>query len=293
VLGRFSSIAGMSALFLSSIIKIMLVFFQASLIWFAVETVLATGILALILLLCYSKQKLSILRWRFEWSIAKALLQDSWPLIFSGLALMVQARIDQVMLKNMIGTEEVGYYSVASRLIEAFAFIPMMLSYLFTPTMIRAKAKSELLYQDRLGDYYKISFLLFLIIGLPLFILSEKIVVLLFGVDYQPAGILLALMSIRLFFTNIGVARSVFILTENLFKYSLMTMVIGTIVNVVLNYILIPDYQSRGAIIATIASFFVTIFLVDFFYIKTHKNTLLIMKSIFTSYKINFNLNGK
>ena len=94
-------------------------------------------------------------------------------------------------------------------------------------------------------------------------------------------------MAIRLFFTNTGVARGSFINIENLFRYSLITMTFGTIVNVVLNYFWIPLYQSRGAIIASIISFFITTFLIDIIYKKTRGNVILQFKGMLTFYKIN------
>ena len=130
------------------------------------------------------------------------------------------------------------------------------------------------------------NFLLFLAIAIPLFLFSEQIVILLFGIEYQSVGILLSLMVIRLFFTNMGVARSAYILNENLMKFSLATMTLGTITNIMLNYLWIPEYGSKGAIIATIISFFVTIFLVDIFYSKTRKNVFLQFRAIITFYKL-------
>ena len=49
-------------------------------------------------------------------------------------------------------------------------------------------------------------------------------------------------------------------------------MTLGTITNIVLNYYWIPLYASKGAIIATIISFLVSIFVVDLFYSKTITN---------------------
>jgi O-antigen/teichoic acid export membrane protein len=288
VLGRFSSAAGICALCASSFVRIALVFFQASLVWFVAAQAFSTGILALMLLFFYFKHGRSVFKWHFDWGVAKELLTDSWPLIFSGLALMVQARIDQVMLKEMIDVKEVGYYSIALKLIEIFGFIPVVLNQSLLPTIINSKKISELLYQVRLQHYYKLSFLIFLLIAAPIFIFSEKIVIFFFGEAYRSSGVLLSLMAARLFFTNMGVARSAFLLTANLLKYSFVTMLLGTIVNVVINYILIPDYRSTGAIFATILSFFVTTFLIDFFYIKTRHNAFLMVKCIITSYTLMF-----
>ena len=77
-------------------------------------------------------------------------------------------------------------------------------------------------------------------------------------------------MVIRLFFANMGVARSAYKLNENLMVFSLFTMTLGTITNIVLNYYWIPLYASKGAIFATIISFLVSIFVVDLFYSKTN-----------------------
>jgi len=224
---------------------------------------------------------------KFNKLTAVDLLRDSWPIIFSSAMLMIQARIDQVMIKEMMGSVEVGYYSVALRLIEAFGFIPMMLKSSLFPAIQNAKKQSEELYQNRLLNYYRLSFLFFLVVAIPIFMFSEQIVVLLFGIKYKSAGILLALMSIRLFFTNMGVARGSFILIENLMKFSMITMILGTITNVLLNYYWIPIYGAKGAIVATIVSFLITVFMVDMFYIKTRQNVLLQVKSIFTFYRLN------
>jgi O-antigen/teichoic acid export membrane protein len=218
------------------------------------------------------------------------LLKDSWPLIFSGAVLMIQARIDQVMLKEIVGSLEVGFYSAAMRLIEAVAFIPMLLKSSLYPSIQIAKNVSKALYQDRLINFYRLNFLFFLVLAIPTFIFAEQIIILLFGVAYQPAGVLLALLSIRLFFTNMGVARGSYILAENLMKFSMITMILGTVVNIYLNYYLIPFYGAIGAIVATIVSFFVTIFLVDIFYSKTRNNVILQLKSIFTFYKLNLKI---
>ena len=199
---------------------------------------------------------------------------------------MIQARIDQVMIKEMINTTEVGYYSAAIKLIEVFGFIPVMLKISLYPAILNSKIVSNEIYQDRLLNFYRLNFILFLAVAIPIFLFSEQIVLLLFGIQYQSVGILLSIMVIRLFFTNMGVARSAYILNENLMKFSLITMILGTITNIALNYLWIPWYGSKGAIIATIISFFVTIFLLDIFYSKTRNNVILQFNGIFTFYKL-------
>ena len=289
ILGKFVAYANFISLFISTIVKIALILSHASLLAFAWVVLFDSFVLACGFIYFFLKHSTFRIKYLiFHKSTAIDLLKDSWPLIFSGGVLMIQARIDQVMIKEMLGSLEVGYYSVAMRLIEAVAFIPMLLKSSLYPSIQSAKIQSKALYQDRLLNFYRLNFLFFLVLAIPIFIFAEPIIVLLFGIEYQPAGVLLALLSIRLFFANMGVARGTYILTENLMKFSMLTMILGTIVNIYLNYVLIPYYGSRGAIVATIVSFFITIYLVDIFYSKTRHNVILQVKSIITFYKLHF-----
>ena len=288
ILGKFVAYANFISLFISTIVKIALILSHASLLAFAWVVLFDSFVLACGFIYFFLKHSTFRIKYLiFYKSTAIDLLKDSWPLIFSGGVLMIQARIDQVMIKEMLGSLEVGYYSVAMRLIEAVAFIPMLLKSSLYPSIQSAKIQSKALYQDRLLNFYRLNFLLFLVLAIPIFIFAEPIIVLLFGIEYQPAGVLLALLSIRLFFANMGVARGTYIVTENLMKFSMLTMILGTIVNIYLNYVLIPNYGARGAIVATIVSFFTTIYLVDIFYSKTRHNVILQVKSIITFYKLN------
>ena len=290
ILGKFVAYANFISLFISTIVKIALILSHASLLAFAWVVLFDSFVLACGFIYFFLKHSTFRIKYLiFHKSTAIDLLKDSWPLIFSGGVLMIQARIDQVMIKEMLGSLEVGYYSVAMRLIEAVAFIPMLLKSSLYPSIQSAKIQSKALYQDRLLNFYRLNFLFFLVLAIPIFIFAEPIIVLLFGIEYQPAGVLLALLSIRLFFTNMGVARGTYIVTENLMKFSMFTMILGTIVNIYLNYVLIPNYGARGAIVATIVSFFTTIYLVDIFYSKTRHNVILQVKSIITFYKLNIN----
>lgn len=286
VLGKYVALANTVSLALLSLLKIACILLRAQLAAFAFLVLVDGVILAAGFVFFYRRKNLSVRAWRFDTETAKSLLKESWPLILSGGALMIQARIDQVMIREMLGNAETAYYSVALRLIEAFGFIPVILDSSLFPALAKAKYVSEKLYQTRYLNYYRLSFFLFLLTATPIYLFSGKIILILYGEAYQPAGILLSLMATRLFFTNIGTARSAFINIESLFKYSLFSMITGTVVNVVCNFILIPSYGSVGAIVATIFSFSTTIFFLDAFYSKTRSNVMLQFQAFVSFYKI-------
>jgi len=274
------------SLVISSIAKLIFVWIAAPLVWFACVFLFDAVVHAVGLTAMYLKNTGKIWYWKWRWETAKELLRDSWPLILSSGAIMIQARIDQVMLKEMIGSAEVGQYSVAMRMIEAFGFIPMVIYSSLAPSITNAKKTSETFYRQRLIQLYRLMFLLFLATAIPIYLTAKPVVIFFFFVAYAKAGWLLQLFAIRLFFTNLGVARSLFITNNNLFKYSFVASVIGAILNITFNYLLIPIYSASGAIIATIISFTVTIFVLDAFYSETKDNFIAMINGIWSFWRL-------
>lgn len=264
-------------------IKVVLILQQAPLMAFVGAMLAEAVVVAFILIGVMNKYGLSLAKLRFSAERAKSLFKDSWPLMLSGMFLMVQARIDQIMLGQMVGDTEVGYYSAALRIIETAAVTTVILNSSFAPSILSSKKISEKLYWDRLEDFYKLNVIVAIAVAAPIAIFSPWIIRVLFGQAYTPAALIMSVMTIRLFFSHIGIPRGIYLLNENLLKFSALTMVAGVAVNITLNFLLIPIYQGVGATIASLVSFFVTIFAVDMFYSKTRKNAVLMVRSIFTS----------
>jgi O-antigen/teichoic acid export membrane protein len=246
VKSKYVVYAQLVSLVISSITKLVFVWIAAPLVWFACVFLLDAVVRAMGLLAMYLQHTGKVWYWKWRWQTAKELLRDSWPLILSSGAIMIQARIDQVMLNEMIGSAEVGQYSVAMRMIEAFGFIPMVIYSSLAPSITNAKKTSEIFYRQRLAQLYRLMFLLFLAVAIPIYLAAKPGVILLFGEAYAKAGWLLQLFAIRLFFTNLGIARSLFITNNNLFKYSFIASVVGAILNITFNYLLIPYYGASG-----------------------------------------------
>lgn len=283
---KFTVYAKNSAFLIVAFVKVALILAKAPLIAFAwaglVEVVIGSAGMVIV----YRWSGNNIMAWRGTFARARELLRDSWPLILSSIAIYIQARVDQVMLGDMVGNGEVGQYSAAMKLIEVFAFIPSIIQSSVAPAITEAKIAGEEQYYERLLNVYRLMFILFVVTAMPIFLFAERMVVMVYGVEYRAAGVLLSLFAIRLFFANLGVAKGLFIANENLFRYALVTAVIGSVANVALNYILIPKFASVGAIWAMIVSFFITTFFIDLFYVDVRKNLKVMVKGILTPWKL-------
>jgi len=248
------------------------------LIYFAAVMVVESVILAIVLIIMYTKQKLNIFNWKIKFDLAKRLLKDSWPLILSGIAISIYMRIDQVMIKEMVDTKGVGNYAVAVRLSEVWYFIPMAITSSVFPAIINAKKIGEKLYYARLQKLYDLMTWLAVGIALPITFLANDIIRLLFGIQFQDAAGVLRIYIWAGIFVFLGVVSSQYLIAENYTKISFLRTFVGMIVNVILNIILIPKYGINGAAIATLVSFFLATFFIVFIP-KTHKQAVLMLKS--------------
>jgi O-antigen/teichoic acid export membrane protein len=285
VLGRLSSIAGLCALLLSSLTKLFLIFSQASLIWFAIATVLETGVLGLVLIFFYLKEKGQISSWRFEWDMAGALLRDSWALILSGFLIIIYMRIDQIMIKEILGSAAVGTYAAAVRLSEAWYFIPMVVCTSIFPAILNAKKKDEKFYNDRLQKLYNLMTWMGIAIALPTTFISNWIITWLYGNAYAGAGSVLKIHIWAGVFVFLGVASSKYFLAENLQKFIMLFCLAGGISNVILNALLLPRYGIVGAAWATFISYAIANYFILLFSSKSRK-TFVRMTNSFNLFRL-------
>jgi len=181
VKAKYNAYALSASVILSSALKVIFILLKAPLIYFVYAVVFEYAALAVGLILVYQHYKLSIFNWKYSKSIASSLLKDSWPLLLSGLVVMVYMRIDQIMIKNMINEEAVGYYSAAVRLCEAWYFIPVTLCNSIFPAIVNAKNVSEEFYNNRMQKLYDLLTWLAIGIAIPVTIFSNEIIQLLFG----------------------------------------------------------------------------------------------------------------
>lgn len=251
VQSKFSVFAKSSAFLLISVAKVALILTKAPLIAFAVAGFAEIMIGSIGMVITYRVSAGHIRRWRSNLSVAQRLLKDSWPLILSGLAIMIYMRIDQVMIGEMVGSREVGIYSVAVQLVEAWYFIPGIIVSSVFPSIVEAKEMGESVFYERLQQLYNFMAFTAYVIAVPVTFIAGWVIKTLYGGAYSKAGPMLAVLIWSILFTNLGVARSTFLTAMNWTRVHFLTVALGALVNVVINYILIPLYGGMGAVIAS------------------------------------------
>jgi len=276
---KYSVYVFLSAVLIVAVIKIMLIIFEAQLIYFAIAFSIEFLFAAAGFLIVYRFNKLRISRWKFNKEIAVSLLKDSWPLILSGLVASVYMKIDQVMIKNILNSEEVGLYAAAVKLSEAWYFIPVALTNSLFPAIVNAKKVSEEFYNNRMQKLYDILAWMAIAIALPVSIFSSDIIKIIFGNEFSSAAPVLAIYVWAGVAVFLSVVSGQYLVNENYTKVAFFRTFIGMIFNVILNIILIPKYGIVGAAVATLISYSVVLLSIILFP-KTRKQFFMMMKSL-------------
>lgn len=288
VLSRYVAFTNTFTLLISSAVKVWLILNGASLSAFAWVVLFDSVILSLGYIYFYLKIGNRIKQWSFDKALAQSLLKDSWPLILSGIVISIYMKIDQVMIKEMLGAVAVGQYAAAVKISEAWYFVPMVIASSLFPAIIEAKKQSEALYYERLQKLYDLMVWMAVAIALPMTFLSDWVVDLLYGEQYSQAGSVLMIHIWTGVFVFFGVVRGKWMLNENLQTYSLVFMWVSVTINIVLNYLLIPVVGVVGAAIATLLTQATGTVIVPLFFKKLRLSFFMMAKTMFV-----FNKNHK
>jgi O-antigen/teichoic acid export membrane protein len=284
VMSKYVVYVNMITLLITSLVKIALVFIKAPLIAFAWVALFDSFIMAMGFLYIYIKySKFKIQNLKFKRETATSLLRESWPLLLSGIVVTIYMKIDQIMIKEMMNAEAVGQYAAAVKLSEAWYFIPVAIVSSVFPAIINAKKISEEFYYARLQMLYDLMFWMAIAIALPMTFFSDWVVYLLYGSQYNQAGSVLMIHVWAGVFVFLGVASGKWLLVENLQRYTMINTTIGAIINIIINFILIPKIGVNGAAWATLISYFAAAYLFLFFPKKTRINFYALTKTIIIS----------
>ena len=266
VKSKYTVIAKNTAFILATLARIILIQTQAPLISFAWVLVAESAIGGVGLAIAYQVKGESLLGWRVSWQQIKTLLHESWPLIISNLAIMLYMRIDQIMLGQLVGDQSVGIYSAGVRIAEIWYFFAIAIVNSVTPSIVKSKQQSETIYYNKLQKLFNLMVIISLAIALPMTFLSKLIIVVIFGSQYAAAATVLAIYVWSAVFGFFGWVKGVWIVTEGYTVFALVSTCCGALMNILLNFWLIPHYQENGAALASVISYSFTDYLICLIY---------------------------
>ena len=282
VLSKYAVLANTTMLCIGTIMKIALILNDAELVYFAYAVLFDNIVLAIAFIYFYFKQsRLTFFQWKFHRKTAHKLLTDSWPLILTAISVSIYMKVNQVMVQQMLGNTAVGYYAAAVKLSEVAYLIPGIIVSSLFPAVINAKQNNEKLYYNRLQNLFTLLAWLAILIALPVTFLSDYIVHYLYGNLYSQASSVLAIHIWAGFFVFLSVASGIWFINENIQIFDFYRNFLGLLINILLNYFLIPLYGITGAASAAVVSYIFSGLLFDLYHKKTRIIFWMKLKTMF------------
>jgi O-antigen/teichoic acid export membrane protein len=250
-------------------IKVALILSYSSLVAFVLVMLAEAIVTAGILMVVVGYRGLALSSLNVSTKRAKKLLKDSWPLILSSLSVVVYMKIDQIMLGQMIDDTTVGIYSAAVKVAEVWYFVPVSIAASLFPTILNAKKHNEELFLKRFQNLCDALIIFSLTISLPAAYFAEDIVAFMYGEKYNSSSTVLKIYIFGLIFICMAVVGNKWYLANNRLDLAMKRDATGAVINICLNLLLIPNYAAVGAAMATIISFLIAHFVLDYFSLNT------------------------
>lgn len=239
---------------LISALKLFFIVANKPLIYFAGIYVIESLLIIIFLIYYYTKAGKTIKFNYFDSKLAKKLISISWPLIFSAFVIAIYMKTDQIMIKSILGNKEVGIYSAAVRLSETLYFIPIAICSSVFPTIISYRNKSISKYEELLHRLFVLLIWSSIVISIITSLFSKYIISIIYGNEFLESTLILNIHVWSSVFVFIGVASNKYFVAEGVAKYSLVSALLGSIINIILNLILINSIGIIGAAVSTLIS---------------------------------------
>lgn len=275
---KVTSIATFIAYVIVSTYKIILLITKQSVEWFAFSYALDYMVIAIMLFIAYRKYRGPKLS--FSMNKARSLLGRSYHYILSSMMVAIYGQTDKLMLKQMLSSSDVGYYSIAVALCMIWVFVLQAIIDSMFPTLLSLFDEDEEAFIKKNKQLYAIIFYISIIVSLFFVVFGGVAVKLLYGSAYLPAVTPLRIATWYVAFSYLGVARNAWIVCNNK-QYYLKYIYFGAaVINVALNFLLIPILGAAGAALASLITQIATSILLPFAFKGMRENAKMMVEAI-------------
>ena len=255
------------------------------LIWFIGALLFDSFLLATGYLYSYSKKINSVKEWRVDKGIAVYMMKQSFPLLLSGIAIIIYNRIDQLMIDSMIDHSHLGIYSVAVKFTEILVFIPTIISQTISPMLVEIRKQDQARYKQTSQLFISITIYICIALALCTSLLSYPIVYLTFGKTYIEAASVLSVLAFKVIGDGLSQTSGQLIIIEGLQKYAVVRNIMGCVACILLNFWLIGLYGIHGAAYTALVTIFISGMLANAFIPSYNPIFHQQIKAIFTGWR--------
>lgn len=184
-----------------------------------------------------------------------SVLRESVPLLLSDIAVVIYMRIDQFMIAGVLDTRQVGLYSAIVMLASVPLVLPVLLLRGALPALSKKFDDDPAAMERILVQIMRYMFLLHIVVALVLAVFAEIVITTLYGEAYRDASLAFRIQVIGAPFVVLDVLSASWLVLHRYTRFALWRSLLGAVVNISLNFVLIPRFGIAGAACATVCAF--------------------------------------
>ena len=244
------------ALVISTIIKSYSLFFINDPIKIGFLLITDQCILAILLLIWSQKEiiALKILQ-HIRKEEVLITLKKTLPLCLSSATVILFMKLDQLMITYYLDQKSTGIYSAMLRLIEPWAVFPSIIMGACYPSIVKMSFKETI---EASKYYFLLSYTFSFVLAVIISFNAPTIVAFTYGEKYSHGSDILSLLCFILIFSFSGEVRASIMNARDLTRYHIHCAIIGLTSLAILNILLIPKYELKGAAVALVVSYFIS-----------------------------------
>lgn len=208
----------------------------------------------------------------FKLSISKLknILSFSLPIMPTLIFAWIMDLSDRIFLERYYSVKEIGIYSLAYQISSIIIVLIVSFHNTYRPIFFKlANNQNKLKSYNLISKYNNIFIIGIAFVIFIVSIFSNEIINIFFNNSYSMASKIIPLILIAHFFNGLQGLIGRYLEQSKKMVISMWIALIASVLNIILNFILIPPFGMQGAAIATIVSFF-TSFILRYFYAKKH-----------------------
>ena len=180
----------------------------------------------------------------------RRLIQEGFPLALTALSWIVYFKIDVLMISNLLDRTQSGYYEVAYKILELTFLIPNVIMSVYFRELVLKQGTEE-----AIRTFWKGAIFL-LVPSLAVLLISQLIVPhavdLFLRPDQKIVASVFSILAWSIPVCYLGHLTTQMLVVQGRRKTYLAIMLSGALINVLLNYYLIPEFLMDGAAYATV-----------------------------------------
>lgn len=193
----------------------------------------------------------------FATSWMKEMVKFGYPFIFASMAYWLFGTIDRWMLASMTTVEEVGIYSVAFKFSSIVMFVSAAFGQAWAPVAIKLQTDHPEQYRAIYGQVLLFLLYVMLIVGGGVALFSGEAISIIMPLEYHASALSLAILCFAIILqatqqiTAIGIS-----IEKKTYMFARLAW-LTALVNLIINWLMIPRYGAAGAAWATLFSYIV------------------------------------